>query len=146
MATSIKSCNCDRLVCDSPELAGNVAQPPPDVVGDVLGQVVNVADGGEAVGQAEAADRVHYVLLQSLLLWRPFLPIRNVDDLLLVRSWPMLVLLSLPSHHLSSYPWLGECWISGLFSRLLREYAEDVNGVENVLETPEIAYPPGCAI
>lgn len=55
-------------VFDSPELVGNVAQPPPDVVGDVLGQVVNVADGGEALGQAEAPDRVNYVLLQSLLL------------------------------------------------------------------------------
>ena len=86
-------------VFDSPELVGNGAQPPPDVVGDVLGHVVNVADGGEALGQAEAPDRVNYVLLQSLLLlllllWRPFLRIlftlrrrRSVDVLLLLKLW-----------------------------------------------------------
>ena len=106
MTTSIRSCNCDILFCDSPELAGNVAQPPPDVVGDVLGQVVNVAYRGEAVSQAEAADRVHYVLLQSLLLLRrPFRPIRSsVDYLLLIRPRPLLVMLSLPSRYLRSYP------------------------------------------
>ena len=58
----------------------------------------------------------------------------------------LMLLMSLPSHYMTPDQWLGECQSSGLISPLPRENAEDVDGVEYVLETPEIAYPPGSAI
>ena len=54
-----------------PEFVGDAAEAP-------LRHVVDVADGGESLGQPEAAHRVHDVLLQALLLLRLLRPLARV--------------------------------------------------------------------
>ena len=108
---------------------------------------MNVADGGEALGQPEAPHGVHDVLLQSLPLriLRASKRRRTVDVRLLDCSVPRLLrmcplMLSLPTHH------LGSDEGSGRRLRLLGKNAEDVDGVEHALEAPQVGDPPRCAI